>query len=142
MLVRDHCWYETCGGCIQCSGNDNRPARQGSGFARSVFSRGEHGMKRVCGTILATASFLITCVAHATPVTFLYTGHLTQIASLDPESPFPDPITDNPSNPTSFSGSFTFNSLALDNIPADPTSGSHASAGGRSPFRPARCGLR
>jgi hypothetical protein len=81
-------------------------------------------MKRVCGTILVTASFLIACAAHAAPITFFYTGHLTQISSLDPESPFPDAITDNPSNPTTFSGSFTFDSLALDNIPGDPTSGS------------------
>src|ERR1700719_138755 len=133
MRVPNHCWYKTCGTSPRCAGDDKRPARQGSGFARSGFSRGEHGMKRVCETILATARFLITCVAHAAPVTFFYTGHLTQIASLDPESPFPDSITDNPSNPTTFSGSFTFNSLALDNIPADPTSGSYASVGG--PFQ-------
>ena len=98
-------------------------------------------MKRVCGTILVTASFLIACAAHAAPITFFYTGHLTQISTLDPESPFPDAITDNPSNPTTFSGSFTFDSLALDNIPGDPTSGSYASVGGPFEFTLALGGL-
>ena len=113
----------------------------GSGIARSRIFKGEHGMKRVCGTILATATFLMACAAHAAPITFFYTGHLTQIASLDPESPFPDTITDDPSNPTTFSGSFTFNSLALDNIPGDPTSGSYASVGGPFDFTLALGGL-
>jgi hypothetical protein len=87
-------------------------------------------MKHVCGSILAIGTLLIACAAHALPITFYYTGYLTQIASLDPESPFPDPITDDPSDPTTFSGSFTFDSLAPDNIPGDPTTGSYASAGG------------
>jgi hypothetical protein len=103
--------------------------------------KGEHGMKRVCGTILATATFLIACAANAAPITFFYTGHLTQIASLDLESPFPDAITDNPSNPTTFSGSFTFNSFALDDIPGDPQSGSYASVGGPFHFTLALGGL-
>jgi hypothetical protein len=98
-------------------------------------------MKRVCGTILATGALLMACTAHAAPITFFYTGHLTQIASLDPASPFPDPITDDPSDPTTFSGSFTFNSLALDQIPGDPQTGSYASAGGPFGFTLALGGL-
>ena len=39
------------------------------------------------------------------------------------------------------SGSFTFNSLALDNIPGDPTSGSYASVGGPFEFTLALGGL-
>ena len=98
-------------------------------------------MMRLCGTILVTTAFLITCAANAAPITFFYTGHLTQIASLDPDSPFPDAITDNTSNPTTFSGSFTFNSFALDNIPGDPQSGSYASVGGPFHFTLALGGL-
>jgi hypothetical protein len=98
-------------------------------------------MKRVCGTILVTATFLIACAVHAVPITFIYTGHLTQTPSLDPESPFPDPISGDPPNPTTFSGSFTFDSLALDNIPGDPQSGSYASVGGPFAFSLALGGL-
>jgi hypothetical protein len=98
-------------------------------------------MKRVCGTILVTATFLIASASHGFPITFLYTGHLTQIASLDPANPFPDPISDDPSNPTTFSGTFTFNSLAPDGIPADPATGSYASAGGPFSFVLALGGL-
>ena len=98
-------------------------------------------MKHVCGSILAIGILLIACAAHAGPITFYYTGHLTQISSLDPESPFPDAITDDPSDPTSFSGSFTFDSLALDNIPGDPQTGSYASAGGPFAFTLALGGL-
>jgi hypothetical protein len=82
--------------------------------------------------ILATCALAMACAAHAVPTTFVYTGHLTQIASLDPASPFPDPITDDPSNPTTFFGAFTFDSLAADGIPGDPQTGSYASTG--SPF--------
>jgi hypothetical protein len=98
-------------------------------------------MTRVYGTILAIGALLIASAAHALPITFLYTGHLTQIASLDPTSPFPDPISDDPSNPTTFAGSFTFNSLALDGIPGDPQTGSYASAGGPFGFSLALGGL-
>jgi hypothetical protein len=133
MFVRDHCWYETCDGRTRCAGNDKRPRDKDQVLRGSDF-KGEHGMNRVCGTILVTASFLIACAAHAVPITFIYTGHLTQTPSLDPESPFPDPISGDPNNPTTFSGSFTFNSLAPDDIPGDPQTGSYKSVGGPFEF--------
>ena len=98
-------------------------------------------IKRVCGTILSFGFLVTACAVHGLPVTFAFTGHLTQIASLDPASPFPDPISDDPSNPTTFAGSFTFNSLAVDGIPADPATGSYASAGGLFAFRLSLGGL-
>src|SRR3989440_2470618 len=140
MSVRNHGWYETCDGRTRRAAAARGRAARITLCAVRIF-KGEHGMKRVCGTILVTATFLIACAANAAPITFFYTGHLTQIASLDPDSPFPAAITDNTSNPTTFAGSFTFNSFALDNIPGDPQSGSHASGGGAIHFTPAPCGL-
>jgi hypothetical protein len=45
---------------------------------------------------LLGACVLVSGAAHALSITFAYTGHLTQISSLDPESPFPDLIADDP----------------------------------------------
>lgn len=85
-------------------------------------------MKFFAALILALAfQCALQASSHAT--TFAYAGHLTQISSLDPASPFPQPISDDPGNPTVFSGAFTFDSLAIDEIPADPSTGEYYSAG-------------
>ena len=103
---------------------------------RCEWRQGDSGMRLVAALIVVTA---LGCALHATanadPITFAYFGHLTQISTLDPASPFPQPISDDPSNPTAFQGSFTFDSLATDEIPADPSTGAYHSAGGANNFR-------
>jgi hypothetical protein len=70
----------------------------------------------------------VTGAADAMPITFAYTGTITQVAALDPANPFPiEPAFGSP-----FSGSFTFDSTALDLVPADTTTGSYSSFG--SPY--------
>jgi len=83
--------------------------------------------RAVCAAILGLVS-LWAADARATPVTFAFSGEITFVASLDPSNPFPI----EPAFGTPFSGTFTFDSNAVDDIPGDPTTGSYISAG--APF--------
>jgi hypothetical protein len=78
--------------------------------------------------VVALTCALWSVSAHASPITFSYTGDVVQVASLDPENPFPtEPVFGTP-----FSGTYTFNSNAADGIAADATTGSYTSTG--TPF--------
>ena len=59
----------------------------------------------------------------AAPVVFTYAGTITQVAALDPTSPFPDAVDVG----TQFNGTYTFESDAVNGIVGDPSSGSYAS---------------
>ena len=63
--------------------------------------------------------------AGAAPITFLFTGHVTQVAALDPASPFPDPVDVG----TPFSGRFRFDGASPDLVPLDAQTGSYTSSG-------------
>lgn len=82
-------------------------------------------------------SALSSVPAAAAPVTFQFSGHLEEIAALDPSSPFPDPVVFG----TPFTGSYTFDGLATDGVPADPNTGSYASAGPPYAFNLSLAGL-
>jgi PEP-CTERM motif len=91
---------------------------------------------------------LVCCIAllacgsvNASPTTFAYTGHVTQLVNIDPSDhdPFngtvhdaicvPDPLNCQLIIPaTIFSGTYTFDSVAVDAIP-DPQSGAYFSVG-------------
>src|SRR5690349_1543768 len=75
--------------------------------------------------IAGVACALLVFATHASAITFSYTGSLTQVAALDPENPFPI----EPDFGTPFSGTYTFNGVAADGIPADPATGSYLSSG-------------
>jgi len=74
--------------------------------------------------IVVLVTFCLTSEpATAGPITFNFTGTITQVPALDPASPFPDPIDLG----TPFSGTYTFDSTASNDIVGDPSSGSYAS---------------
>ena len=60
------------------------------------------------------------------PITFGYAGEVLFVGALDPASPFPV----EPEFGTPFTGTYTFDSAALDAVSSDPTTGSYASSGG------------
>ena len=78
--------------------------------------------------VVALTCALGSVTAHASPMTFSYAGAVVQVASLDPENPFPI----EPTFGTPFSGTYTFDSTAVDGVPADAATGSYASTG--TPF--------
>jgi hypothetical protein len=73
-----------------------------------------------------SVAVLFPVSAGASTVMFTFSGQLTQVASLDPASPFPDPVDVG----TPFSGTFNFDSNALDGVLADVNTGSYTSTGG------------
>ena len=74
--------------------------------------------------LVAAIALAASCCARAAPVTFSFTGMVTQVAALDPGSPFPQAVDLG----TAFSGNYTFDSAAP-NGAADPgTSGAYAAA--------------
>ncbi len=79
---------------------------------------------------LAVTAGLCFCIASveviANPITFMFTGTITQVAALDPSSPFPDPVDFG----TPFSGTYTFDSTATNGISGDPSSGAYDSPAG------------
>lgn len=82
-------------------------------------------MRRVLLAVLAalTVAAAVATPANAAPVTFQFTGSVTQI-NADPGDPFGGAIDFG----TLFSGSYTFNSTAIDSI-GSATDGSFPSAG-------------
>ncbi len=75
------------------------------------------------GLGVVSALSLISAHARADPVTFSYAGTITQVAALDPASPFPQLVEFG----TAFNGTYTFDSEAVNGILGDPSSGSFAS---------------
>jgi PEP-CTERM motif len=63
--------------------------------------------------LVALATF-VAGEAHASPITFDFSGNVTQVPVLDPSDPFGGTIAFG----TPFTGSFTFESLTLDSDPA------------------------
>jgi hypothetical protein len=71
-------------------------------------------------------SFPSAQAVSAAPVTFAFNGTVTFVAALDPANPFPvEPVAGTP-----FSGTYTFDPVSPDLVPADPSTGSYASSGG------------
>jgi hypothetical protein len=73
---------------------------------------------------LVLALWLNSGAVEAVPVTFNFTGTVTQ-SNFDPSDPFAGTIAPN----TSFSGSYTFDSTVLDSIPLDLQNASYQHAG-------------
>jgi hypothetical protein len=66
-----------------------------------------------CGAIAAGfIAFGLTWAASASPVTFGYQGSIVSVAAFDPESPFPDTVDIG----TTYTGTYTFNSAAVNGI--------------------------
>ena len=87
-------------------------------------------MKRIAPAICAVLA-LCSASALASPITFFYSGELVSVGTpdpTDPANPFPVP----PDFGSPFSGFYTFDSSALDAVPADAATGSYASTG--APF--------
>ncbi|MBV9891289.1 MAG: hypothetical protein JO090_10450 [Rhizobacter sp.] len=61
--------------------------------------------------------------ARGGPVTFAYAGTISQVPVLDPDSPFPLPVDLG----TPYTGTYTFDDGAVNQIAGDPTSGSYFS---------------
>jgi len=66
--------------------------------------------------------------SEATAITFAFEGTVASVGALDPTNPFPtEPVFGTP-----FSGTYTFDSAALDAAGGDPATGSYAASG--APF--------
>ena len=75
------------------------------------------------GLALGLALSLTPPDARAGLVTFNYAGTIQQVPSLDPDSPFPDPVDLG----TPFNGTYTFDDSATNQIVGDPSSGAYFS---------------
>jgi hypothetical protein len=86
-------------------------------------------MKRPAFAVAVAVVAILWCgSAHAAPITFHFTGDVTSVGAIEPADFFPI----EPSFGTTFSGFFTFDSIAPDLVPADATTGAYSSVG--APF--------
>ena len=86
--------------------------------------------------LVAPCMLVLAFGAQAAPVTYAFTGALNQIPTLDPASPFPDPVGET----TPFSGTLRFDTATPDSA-ADPQSGAYAHSGAPYGFTLAIGGL-
>jgi len=90
-------------------------------FSRCSLAKGGRSLAAAAGL----AMLLGATLACASPITFVFSGHITSVAALDPASPFPDVVDFD----TPFDGTYTVDAASIDAIP-DPSSGSYAAPAG------------